>query len=184
MKLLGTISLETDRLILRKFKLDDAEGMFNNWCSDLECNKFVSYDIHQNVLETKEVIKKLIDEYDAECYNWIIEVKSSGEVIGNISAFNIRKKHLSCEVGYSLGSKFWNKGYATEALKKVIDFLLNNCDFYLIEAYHRVGIPASGKVMEKSGMKKEALLRTRELNKVTNQLEDLVCYSITKDDLK
>lgn len=182
MKQLGTITLETDNLILRKFKIEDAEDMFNNWASDPECNKYVSYPLHQSIEETKEIVQMMIDEAD-DGYNWAIELKSTDEVIGNISVVSIRKKHCYCEVGYSLGSTFWGKGYATEALKKVVQFLLIDCGFNLVEAYHDVTNPASGKVMKKVGMKKEAVLRARNMNKITNKLEDLACYSIIKEDL-
>ena len=180
---LGTITLETERLILRKFEINDATLAFNNWFSDPECNKYVSYDLHQNVLETKELIEKLISKYNENYYNWVIELKSTHEIIGNITANHVSKKNLNCEVGYSFGSKFWGHGYATEALKKVIDFFLNDCNLYLVEAYHSKSNEASERVMEKAGMKKEATLRSRAMNKITNELEDLICYSITKDDI-
>lgn len=163
--------------------MKDAADAFHNWFSDPECNKFVSYDLHKTISETKDRVEKIISKYDDEYYNWIIELKSSGEVIGNITVGKLYKKHLNCEVGFSFGSKFWGNGYATEALKKVIDFLLNDCNLYLVEAYHASGNLASGRVMEKAGMKKEAVLKSRAMNKVTHELEDLICYSITKDDI-
>ena len=49
---LGTITLETERLILRKFKIEDAEAMYNNWATDPECNKYLSWDLHKNIEET------------------------------------------------------------------------------------------------------------------------------------
>lgn len=51
---LGTITLETERLILRRFKIEDAESMYNNWASDKECNKYLSWDIHKNVVKLKK----------------------------------------------------------------------------------------------------------------------------------
>ena len=60
--------------------------------------------------------------------------------------------------------------------------LFEECELYLIEAYHHKSNLASGRVMEKAGMTKETSLRTRALNRQTGKLEDLIVYSITKDE--
>ncbi len=175
--------LETDRLILRKFKITDADDMYYNWASDPECNKFLSWNLHENVDITKSVIQKWIDEYENGSYNWVVELKDTHEIIGSIAAHNFSEKHSNCEIGYCYGSKYWGNGYATEALSSVIDFFLNDCNLHLVEARHISGNPASGRVMEKAGMHKDAVLRERRINKYTNELNDLVVYSITKSDL-
>lgn len=176
--------LETDRLILRKFTLDDVENMYKNWAADKETSKYLDWDVHESVDVTRVFIKNCIDSYDNEGLKWIVELKGSHEVIGNISVVSIHKKDLNAEIGYCYGSKYWNNGYATEALKKVIEFLLNDCDMHLVEARHISGNPASGRVMQKAGMAKEATLRDRKMNKYTKELNDIIVYSITKDDIK
>lgn len=181
---LGTITLETERLVLRKFKIEDSKDVYNNWATDSLCNRYLSWDLHKNIDETKNIIQKWIDEYDKGSYNWIVELKESKEVIGAISAVHIYKKDLNCEIGYCYGSKYWGKGYATEALRRVIDFFLNDCNLYLVEARHISGNPASGRVMEKAGMKKDAVLKNRRINKYTQQLNDLIVYSINKEEWK
>lgn len=180
---LNTKTLESNRLILRRFLLEDAEEMYNNWATDSECCKFLAWNIHKNIDETKSVIQSWINAYDKGSYNWIVELKDTHEVIGSISAVSISQKHLTAELGYCYGSKYWGKGYATEALRAVIEYLLNECDFYLIEARHISGNPASGRVMEKAGMHKDAVLRDRRINKYTGERNDSVIYSIKKDEL-
>ena len=103
-----------------------------------------------------------------------------GYWIGSISAVNIHKNDLNVEIGYCYGSKYWGNGYATEALKCVINFFLNNCNMHLVEARHISGNPASGRVMEKAGMKKETILKDRRINKYTKEFNDLIVYSIKK----
>ena len=181
---LGTITLETENLILKKFKIEDAEGMYYGWATDPESNKYLLWELHNNIEETKEIIQKWIDEYENGSYNWIVEIKSTNEIIGSISVVKNHKEDLNCEVGYCYGSKYWGNGYATEALKKVINYLLNECGFHLVEAYHISDNPASGKVMKKAGMKMDAVLRDRKINKHTQELNDEIVYSITKEDLK
>lgn len=181
---IGMKTLETERLILRKFNLEDAEGMYNNWATDPLCNRYLEWSLHKNIDETKAIISMWIDEYDKGAYNWIVELKDTHEVIGSITAVHIHKEDLNVEIGYCYGSKYWGNGYGTEALKRVIDFFLNDCNMHLVEACHISGNPASGRVMEKAGMKKDAILRDRRINKDTNGLNDLIFYSITKEEWK
>ena len=180
---LETKTLESDRLILRKFKIEDAAGMYNNWGTDPECCKFLGWDLHKNVDETKSLIQSWINGYDDGSLNWIVELRDTNEVIGSICAITVNKKHLTAELGYCYGSKFWGRGYATEALQTVIHYLLCDCGFYLVEARHISGNPASGRVMEKAGMHKDAVLPNRRINKHTKERNDIIVYSITKDDL-
>lgn len=181
---LGTITLETERLILRRFKIEDARQMYNNWATDKECSKFLSWEVHKDISETKEILEKWINDYENNSYNWVVEIKSNHELIGSISVIKNYEKDFYCEIGYCYGSKYWGKGYATEALKKVIDYLLNECKFNLVEACHISGNPASGRVMQKAGMHKEAVLTERKFNKHTKQLDDLIFYSITRKEWK
>ena len=184
MNKLETKTLETERLILRRFTLEDASDMYKNWASDKETSKFLDWDVHESVDVTKSVIECWIDEYKSGSLNWVVELKEANEIIGSITVVYFNKKHLNAEIGYCYGSKYWGNGYATEALRRVIDFLLNDCEMHLVEARHISGNPASGRVMQKAGMIKEATLRDRKINKFTKELNDLVIYSITKDEIK
>ena len=56
--------IETKRLILRKFTIDDAKAMFNNWASDSEVTKFLTWHPHQNIEITKMILNMWIEEYD------------------------------------------------------------------------------------------------------------------------
>ena len=180
---LGTVQLETERLILRKFTHEDAEQMFSNWASDPEVTKYTSWDCHKNVEETKEIIKKWIDSYKENSYNWVIELRETKEIIGSITGVKVYETSLDVEIGYCYGQKYWNKGYASEALRKVIDFFINECGVHLVSARHMSDNPASGRVMIKAGMKYEATLRDRVINKETKEFSDLLIYSIIKDEL-
>lgn len=183
MKELKTEPLESDRLILRKFLLEDADGMYNNWATDPESCKFLTWSVHKDVEETKRVIQSWIKEYDDESLNWVVEIKDTHEIIGSICALSISKRNETVELGYCYGSKYWGKGYATEALRMVIEYLLTECGFYLVEADHISGNPASGRVMQKAGMHKDAVLRDRVINNFTKERNDEIIYSITKNEL-
>lgn len=178
----GTVQLETDRLILRKFVMEDVEKSYLNWASDYEASKYFAFYPHKEKGDTENIIKQWINAYQSEenNYIWAIVEKSSNEVIGNISADASYKVLNICEVAYMLGSKWWNKGYATEALRAVIDYLFVSEDFYLIEAKYNSTNAASGKLLQKVGMLQDGVLRDRRIDKETGRRNDLVICSIRK----
>lgn len=180
----NTKQLETDRLILRKFNDNDYIKMNENWATDANVTKYVSFEPHKDYEETKQIVSGWIKEYDNGSYNWVVELKDNNEIIGNISVIELSKKHNNCELGYVFGSKFWGKGYATESLKAVLYYLINECNFHLVEAKHHASNPASGRVMEKAGMKKDGVLRQRRKNKIVDGYDDIVVYSIMKEDFR
>ena len=109
----GTKKLETNRLILRKFKIEDANCMYNNWASNPNVSKYVTWEHHKDVSETKALLEEWIKKYnDIDTYKWVAEIKDTKEIIGSIDV--VSKKFLkfgSCEIGYCYGEKYWNKGY-------------------------------------------------------------------------
>lgn len=176
---LGTVTLETERLILRRISKNDADIAFKNWTSDPLVSRYVTWDTHENVGVTRELFTMWEEEYNLEHkYRWVVYVKELDTIIGTIDVVHQSNIQKTCEIGYCYGSKFWNKGYATEALRKVIDFLFNEVGFYLIEIKHLATNPASGRVMEKAGLIYEATLRDRFIDKVTHERTDLIIYSI------
>lgn len=182
MKDLGTVTLETERLILRRLTKADAKQAFNNWTNDSKTTRYVTWKPHGIVENTEKLFEMWEKEYyDLQTYRWVVEVKDINQIIGTIDVVHKSIKQGTAEIGYAYGSKYWGNGYGTEALTKVIDYLLNEVGFDLIEAKHLVNNPASGRVMEKAGMKYEATLRSRMIDPVTNERTDLKVYSIMKE---
>lgn len=185
MNLIGTKELETDRLILRRLTKEDAKEAYNNWCSSDVVSKYVLWDKHKNVDETKKLFEMWEEEYNEnDTFRWIVELKETKELIGTIDV--VSKKFLkfsTCEIGYCYGEKFWNKGYGTEALKRVIKFLFEDVDLEVIFAGHLSNNPASGKVMQKAGMKYEGTERSRIVDK-DGIRNDILVYSILKEEYR
>ena len=177
---LGTVRLETERLILRRFTPQDAQGVFDGWTGDVVCASRCSWRVHPGVEYTREIVEHWMDEYEDSAYNWLVEVKDTHELIGNISTVSIQRKHATCEIGYCYGSRFWGQGYATEALRRVLAFLLDECRFHVVEARHVASNPASGRVMQKAGMNLDAVLPERRYNAEREVFEDMLVYSIKR----
>lgn len=180
MKFIGTKDIETERLILRKIKRDDAYQAYTSWCTDDDVCKYLPWSKHKDVNETLELYTMWENEYDDETFRWIVEVKDNKEVIGTIDV--ISKEYLAngvCKMGYVYTKKYWGSGYGTEALSAVIKYLFNEADAEVIYAEHYSRNMASGKVMQKCGMTYEGTLKGRVIDK-DGIRNDIISYSITK----
>lgn len=181
----GTVTLETDRLILRKFEKDDAEQIYNNCWSNPDVWKWSNYepmDSFDDVFLLNNIFTdfwfskyKKLDRYD-----WAIQLKSSGEVVGRIRGMNINERIAQVELAYELGKEWWNQGLMTEAVRRIIDFFFDEIGFNRIYASHAHENVASGKVMQKCGMKYEGT--ARRMCKCNNGMFDMVNYGILAED--
>lgn len=178
----GTITIETTRLILRRFELSDAEDMLNNWANDSEVTRYLTWQPHGNIEVTKEVIKSWVNSYENNnYYHWAMVTKDFDEVIGSIGLMGVNDDLLLCEAGYCMSKDFWGKGLMTEALRALIKFSFEECNFNRIQSLHDVANPASGKVMQKCGMLSEGILRQSFKNN-SGELVDVHMYSILKQE--
>ena len=161
----GTITLETKRLILRRFTVDDAGAMFKNWASDNEVTKFLTWPAHTDVSVSESVINSWISLYQRpEHYSWAMTLKALGEPIGSIAAVERRDETRMVHIGYGLGRKWWNQGYTSEALTELVRFFFEEVGVNRIESRHDPRNPNSGKVMLKCGLKYEGTLRQSDTN--------------------
>lgn len=177
MKNLGTVTLETERLILRRPVMDDAEAMLRNWANDPEVTKYLTWPPHKNLDVTREYIAERNGDRE---YNWLIELKSLGEPIGSISAVKSRPEIGMVHIGYCIGRSWWHTGITSEAFTEVIRFFFEEVDVNRIEACHDPLNGNSGKVMQKCGLKYEGTMRQAD---ISNQgICDISYYAILKED--
>ena len=179
----GTVRLETDRLILRRFTLEDAEAVFTNWASDDEVTKFLTWPTHRSVENSAGYMSFCVESYkDLSSYQWGIVLKETGELFGNISVVRVEDSVDAVELGYVSGRRFWGNGYMTEAARAVIAFFFEEVGANRISARHDTNNPNSGKVMRKAGMKYEGTYRQADRN---NQgIVDCAVYSILKEEFR
>lgn len=179
---LGTVTLETSRLILSRILPKDAEDMFHNWASDPEVTRYMTWNPHKSVGITREIIEGWVNGYDnPNFYHWVIRLKDSGMAIGTISLLDVSDARLSCEMGYCVGRNWWHQGYTSEAASAVLKFAIEQVGFVRVQAEHCGSNPHSGGVMRKIGMSCEGVRRKAF---VTNEetLEDLYLYSFVAGD--
>ena len=143
--------LETERLILRRYEESDIEMQYDI-LTDGRLAKYIKFP-NLSKDEELECIKEWIkNANDSKYEKWVITLKDNNIPIGNISVNGIEKKHNYCNVGYVIMYDYWGKGYASEALKVVSDYLLDS-GYYLVECSCNELNKQSSRVMEKAGMK-------------------------------
>lgn len=182
MKHCGTKQLETPRLILRRFEIEDASALYKNWASDPKVTKYLMWPTHTNSSISEDVVKDWVDSYQKlDYYQWAIVLKNEGDTsIGCIAAVDSNETVSMLHIGYCLGSSWWHQGITSEALKAVIDFLFEEVGALRIESRHDPHNPNSGAVMKKCGMQYEGTLRNSDWN---NQgICDASYYSILKSE--
>lgn len=141
--------IETKRLFHRKLRKDDAESIFRNWASDSEVAKYVTWNVHKDINETKAILDMWLAEYDNDnCYRYGIENKADGELIGMIDVVSYH--HGNPVIGYCSCRRYWGNGYMTEALGAVMKELAEDgYRTFVIEAVEEN--VASNRVIEKNG---------------------------------
>ena len=177
MKHSGTKPLTTERLVLRRLTLEDADDMFQNWANEEEVVKFLTWKKHETVKETAQILSLWDEMYQKDnFYQWAIVVKEINAPIGTISVVTLNENTGSVSIGYCIGSKWWGKGFVAEALNELIRFFFEEVGVNSINAKHDINNPNSGKVMIKCGMLYEGTLRASDVN---NQgICDTAMYSI------
>ena len=183
MKAIGTQTLITEDLILRRFELSDAPAMFNNWAGRPDNVTYLTWPAHADLSVTQATMARWVEAYqDGDTFKWAITLKSQpDQVIGDISGVGYDPATNSITIGYVLGHDYWGKGYMTQALIAVSRFFLQEADLNRVRATHDTANPGSGRVMQKAGFQFEGILRQAGHN---NQgIVDSAHYSLLKSDL-
>jgi ribosomal-protein-alanine N-acetyltransferase len=177
----GTVTLETERLILRRFELTDADAMFRNWASDPEVTKFARQGAYATIEESLAACNEIVNSYKRDdFYNWAIVHKGFDEPIGRINITQVNDIVELVHVSFMIGRHFWNKGYTTEALSAVVRFFFKEVGTNRIEGRNDPQNPPSEKVMIKCGFQYEGLLRKGGKNSLG--LVDCKQYAILAED--
>ena len=167
--------METERLILDSIRESDKEDYFINISHD----KSVLATFICRYAESLEDFdySSLLSAYRDSDRMLAIRLKKTGRLIGIL--IRCDETADSCEIGYGIGSAYWNKGYATEAVKRFLDCLLNEKGFQTVYASFFTGNDASRRVMEKCGMR-YCRFSEKELSYLGVE-RDLTYYSISRE---
>ncbi len=179
----GTVILETERLILRRFEPADAHDMYNNWACDDDVNRYMTSTSLTDPAQAEKAVKSWSERYNKdEFYNWNITFKSDLSVksAGFICVVSCDNDASKVELGYCIGKKWWGSGYMTEAVNTVTSYMIKEIGANRVEIQYDTDNPASGRVAQKCGMQYEGTLRQFMNNK--GKLCDVAVYSVLADE--
>jgi len=178
----GTKTIETTRLILRRYEITDADDMFNNWVTDSEVTKFWGWNPHKDIEETKSVLQDWLKEYvKSDYYHWVIIYRENAQAIGYIYLDEINEDEKTAAVHYLISRKYWNKGIMTEVCKSVLSFAFTEMKLEKIKSRHYIDNSASGRVMQKCGMKLTGIAR-RDFPDCERISGEYCFYEISKEE--
>ena len=177
----GTQTLETGRLILRRFEPGDGKAMYSNWASDPRVTKFLMWPTHRSIEESESICSDWVGHYDEpDYYLWAIVPKELGEPVGSIAAVDVNDRAQSVHIGYCMGYDWWGRGLMAEALRAVIKFFFEEVGVDSVTSRHDPRNPNSGRVMLKAGMTREGTMRCGDSN---NQgICAKAWYSLTREE--
>ena len=156
----GTKTIETERLILRRFEYTDDTAMLKYWIADEKIQSLYSEPVYSTKEEVKELLDIYIDSYEKpDYYRWAIIEKDCGECIGQIAYFLVDNKNHFAEIEYCIGSEFQCWGYATEATKAIISFGFDEINLHKVQICTKTINQPSKRVIEKCGLTYEGTLR-------------------------
>ena len=174
--------IETEHLLLRKLELGDVYEYYERLMGDADVSRYMLFDPHQTIMESLEDMQQKLRRYEEEpFYCWGVELKEEAGLMGMVQLLRFDEQADSCSFVYLLGCNYWNQGYGTEILKAVFRFAFEELEVQRILADHMTKNIASGKVMEKAGMKhigtetgkyeKMGILYDAEIYEIFNEIQ-------------
>jgi RimJ/RimL family protein N-acetyltransferase len=171
--------IETERLILRQPRMDDAAAIFVGWTQDPEVTRYLVWRPHQRLEQTEAFLSSCISAWQGEVrFPFMITLKETGEVTGMIDP---RIEGHKMMIGYGAARAHWGKGYMTEALCAIIKWAFQQSGIYRVYATTDIENIGSRRVMEKAGMQCEGILRKYMVHpNISDVPRDCYMYAIVK----
>ena len=171
--------IQSERLTMRKPRLEDAPTIFRNWTQDPEVTRYLTWKPHKHLGETEAFLERCLRAWEAGTdFPYVITFIKQDEPVGMIE---IHIRGFILEIGYGLARREWGKGFMTEAVQKVIELGLSQPDIYRLQAICDVENIASARVMEKAGMIYEGMLRRYVLHpNISITPRDVFLYAIVR----
>jgi RimJ/RimL family protein N-acetyltransferase len=171
--------LTTERLALRWLDKNDAAAQFALF-SDPAVMEFIA-EPWTRMTQAEEALEQALASYrDGSNLVFAVELRETGEFIGNVNLHRFFESNRRCEVGYAIASAHQGRGYATEALAAVIEYGFRALDINRFEADINPANEASARVLERLGFRREGLMRERWI--IRGAKQDSAFYGLLKAD--
>jgi len=154
--------LETERLVLRELRLDDAESLFAV-LGDEEVTEFYDDEVYREVSQAEGQIEAWAEGFEARrSIRWGIARREDDVMVGTCGYYGFHGWHRRGGIGYELARSFWRQGIMTEALSAIIEFGFGEIGLNRIQAVVMPANEGSVKLLEKLGFRQEGILREYE----------------------
>jgi [ribosomal protein S5]-alanine N-acetyltransferase len=172
--------IETERLILRMLREEDATDIFH-YTQKPEVTKFLIWHPHNTIQDTLDFIQFAEKQFDQGISIILgIELKSENKIIGTIDLRDWKNPNRCGDIGYVIAPDYWRKGIMTEALHAVLKFGFEELELNRLEAHCEEENVGSWRVMEKCGMKHEGILREKVY--IKKRFRSMKMYSILRKE--
>jgi ribosomal-protein-alanine N-acetyltransferase len=173
-------NLETERLQLRALAVEDAVGVFSIY-SDDQVTQFSEMVTLLNFGQAGQIIKRFQVEFEQDLgIRWAIAQKTDARVIGTCG-LGWHRPNFSAYLSYDIAREHWQKGFATEALKPVVNYAFVTMGLNRLSATTTPDNVASICVLKKLGFQEEGILREWALWK--GKFQDLRCFSLLRREV-
>jgi len=176
------MKISTDRLTLTEINWDDLEDI-HQLHSIFEVDEFNTLGLPKNIEETRQNIKPYVEAKEMNPqtkYTWSIKLTETNEFIGLAGISLSNDKFKIGEIFYKFSPNYWGNGFATEVSRKIIETGFENFKLHRITAGFAVENIKSKRVLEKSGLIEEGVLR--KILPIRGQWVDSCIYSIIEDE--
>lgn len=151
--LIETMNIETERLILRPWRLSDAEDLYR-YASDDRVGPVAGWPPHTSVEQSREVIRDIFSQEGV----FAVTLKGDDTAVGCIglirgAASNFPITDLEGEISYWMGVPFWGQGYITEAIRAVIDYGFRTLGLHTLWCGYFEGNERSRRAQERCGFR-------------------------------
>jgi len=173
-------TLETDRLILREWRLEDLDNLYE-CMGNPNVGPVGGWEPHADRHASLSVLKAFIEDND----RWAVALKKSEKAIGAVRLYpdenrgQFSARHSAWLINYFLAQAHWGQGYMTEAVQRVVQYAFEEMGAELLGVSHRPGNDRSKRVIEKCGFQYAGTIARGDKN-YDGQIFDSVCYSILK----
>lgn len=171
-------TLETDRLILRAFREEDAADVYA-YAQSPNVGPAAGWPPHDSLEASQRIVRMFIEQDDA----WAIVLKETGRVIGSFGLHKngVRRLEAHKSIGYVLGEAYWGHGFMPEAVREVLRYAFEEEHLLVVSVVHYPFNEKSKRVIEKCGFTYEGTLRMATQS-YSGAIYDDVCYSMTRDE--
>jgi len=174
--------LESERLMLRQLIRKDIGALYKIYSSEAVMKYYGMFPLEEYHQVERLVLTFQKGFEERRTIRWGIVLKETGELIGTCGYHNMQPRNYRAEIGYEIREDHWNKGYATEAIRELLNFGYEQLGLNRVEALVYPENLASHRALEKLGFNQEGVLR--DYAYFRNVFQDLVMHSLLKREFE